>query len=1046
MTMDISARVRLDGSQAAAGAREVASAIGEIAPAATSTVAPTKAAAEANKEMARQQAANAKEVQKLKELLDPTIRAQREFTEQTKLAEVALRQGAITTAQYEKRIKDLATAQKAGASASAAHKAGVQQLGFQLGDFSTQVIGGTNPIIAFAQQAGQAAGALSLMGGTAGTVGTFLSGPFGAIILATVSVVALLGAEFLRTSEATSKASVTADDFASRQDNLANFIDKTTGALIEQNRALLANAIARRQDTIDANNKRSEDLAGDAIGAIRKQAFGFKSSGLGFRTNIDPTLQKALNVGDIEQIDATVQGLARLNPKYKDLARQTGEAAAQTVLLRRKSAELGGEVDKLTGKTAAQGTVTTSLIAKQVALIAATTPLEKAQARRAIVQEGAADADRKGGAALVKFRADLLEAERGVNAAQAAVESARAGKAASRKATVEMGKAERAAEAESRKLEATLTRIVGKFAPAADAARDYATALSDIAKLRAADKITFGEQVQFDAAAKGAFDKASAEQAAAALKDAIRRANPGETLEQSGEEFRRSVDAAADRLQEAARAARHELTDGLDELAQIIGGLFPGGVGGKVGQTINAGKGLFDLLGKRDGNLAKLDTSLQKISKGVGLSDGAAAKIGNIGGKAIQGAAEGALTNSVFAPIAKGLGLKTSKTGAQIGGAIGSALPIPGGAQIGAILGSITGGLLKKASVGKVTLTSATSALNATGNSGSAKAAATEIGGSIQSGLQQIADQLGGGLGSFNVTVGQRNGDYRVTTGTSLKVKKGAKDFDDDAAGANAYAIGIALTQGAVTGLSGAVSKALQSSTDVGKALSEALKVKDLESFIATAADALKEQFASFDRVAKARVDLARQYGVDVIAVEGANAKARSKLVEETLRASVGSLQTLLSDITAGDLFEGSGADKRAALLSEINATRAKVAANEDGATDTLAQLYRTLLGGTRDAFGTAGSEYASDRATVTSGASAVIAAEQKRIADAAAQQAAAQAALEGINAGTSETNDLLAISNARLVEIAGGITNLSSYLAGIGITPGYVGRSVELA
>src|SRR3546814_12990053 len=45
--------------------------------------------------------------------------------------------------------------------------------------------------------------------------------------------------------------------------------------------------------------------------------------------------------------------------------------------------------------------------------------------------------------------------------------------------------------------------------------------------------------------------------------------------------------------------------------------------------------------------------------------------------------------------FAKALGIKQSKTGAAIGGAIGSFVPIPGGAAIGGLIGGTIGGLFK---------------------------------------------------------------------------------------------------------------------------------------------------------------------------------------------------------------------------------------------------------------------------------------------------------------------------------------------------------------
>lgn len=69
---------------------------------------------------------------------------------------------------------------------------GTQQLGMQINDFATSVSTGASPIQAFNQQLGQIGYAMSEMGGTAGKVGAFLAGPWGAAI-----TIATMGLGFL---------------------------------------------------------------------------------------------------------------------------------------------------------------------------------------------------------------------------------------------------------------------------------------------------------------------------------------------------------------------------------------------------------------------------------------------------------------------------------------------------------------------------------------------------------------------------------------------------------------------------------------------------------------------------------------------------------------------------------------------------------------------------------------------------------------------------------------------------------------------------------
>jgi hypothetical protein len=71
-------------------------------------------------------------------------------------------------------------------------------LGFQIGDIGTQLSSGTSPFIVLAQQGPQVANALDGASGAVGKFATFLSGPYGAAVLAATT---LLGAFLLRHKE-----------------------------------------------------------------------------------------------------------------------------------------------------------------------------------------------------------------------------------------------------------------------------------------------------------------------------------------------------------------------------------------------------------------------------------------------------------------------------------------------------------------------------------------------------------------------------------------------------------------------------------------------------------------------------------------------------------------------------------------------------------------------------------------------------------------------------------------------------------------------------
>lgn len=421
-------------------------------------------------------------------------------------------------------------------------------------------------------------------------------------------------------------------------------------------------------------------------------------------------------------------------------------------------------------------------------------------------------------------------------------------------------------------------------------------------------------------------------------------------------------------------------------------------------------EGVFDDL---KGDLKTLFTDIfgdkGLFSKSLGETMGRIAGYGALGGMA------GGLATGAF-------GVRGSGTGGMVGGAIGGAaveelfsktlgsFAGPIGSIAGGIVGSVVGGLLKKTKSGAATITSVDGDATLSGNSSSFKEAASGAADNVQDGLAQIASTLGGAIGAFNVTIGQRHGDWRVREGAgSLKIKKGATEFDDDQAGAIAYAIQLAVSQGAVTGLSAAIDQALRSSPDINEALEEALKVQEVEQMLGGLGSEMAKQFKAFEMQAKERLRIATQYGFDVVAIEARNAEDRADLVNQILTDRVGSLQALLDDFKFGNLAEGSVMDQRNALLAQIAATRADAEAGKDGAADKLASLTRSLVELSRDSLGTAGSEYAADRTTAIDAAEAVIQAENERIKAAQGEQATTNAKLDEANTLATQQVDYLA-------------------------------------
>lgn len=369
---------------------------------------------------------------RLREMLDPAAAAQDRLNrELVDARRVMLAAGA--SAEEVARAEQLLTARTIEtARSSGAAKASMQNLGFQLQDFSVQVVGGTSVLRAFAMQFPQAAGALTGFEGKLGKVGGFLAGPWGIALTLGITLLAGFADKLFESGNAAEKAAEGLKKFQDRQSDIANFIDATTGKLTEQNRTLVLNAVLTRQAQMADNAKAISEQRNTAFrtaGNQQTRAPSYTGSSVGApiaMRQTDPDVQRAIQAaaGNVDKLATSIARLAATSrPDLKPLALDLSTTAGAAILATRENEKLGKELRALNGDTAALGSTTTSAIGRQVALATATTPLARARAQLALVEQGAAAADKAGGVALVKYRTDLTAATKAVNAAEAAQKS-----------------------------------------------------------------------------------------------------------------------------------------------------------------------------------------------------------------------------------------------------------------------------------------------------------------------------------------------------------------------------------------------------------------------------------------------------------------------------------------------------------------------------------------------------------------------------------------------------------------------------------------------
>jgi len=470
--------------------------------------------------------------------IDPAAAAQDRFNKEMAEARSLISAGSITLDQYSAKLVREKAAMDAthssllrGAKSTGAYGQAMSGAAYQVQDFFTQISMGANPINAFAVQGMQLAGQFSSLDNKAGQIARFFMGPWGIAIGGATLAAGMLADKLLDNSEAAKKAEKAMEDFQNRQSDISNFIDLTTGALIEQNRELVINAILLREKRLEENNAEIAASRKAAFSAARvaritnsslEDQMAGERGGTLARAGIDPAIQKIIkDAGDsTEKLTIGLAALAKKRPELRDVVLEISSLGGAAVTAEKDNARLRKELAALGGDTKALATSTATLIAKQVDLATATTPLEKARAQLALVQQGATAADKAGGAALEKYRVELTAATKAVKAAEAAEKSAsthRRDASSQARLTARLEREADATEAQARNLY-TLADAYGASNAAALIAEARVKAESDAIKKRGDIESFVSRQVQLSIVQR----VADSAKSSAAVRDQIR--------------------------------------------------------------------------------------------------------------------------------------------------------------------------------------------------------------------------------------------------------------------------------------------------------------------------------------------------------------------------------------------------------------------------------------------------------------------------------------------------------------------------------------------
>jgi len=231
------------------------------------------------------------------------------------------------------------------------HRQGVQQAGMQLNDFATSVSTGASPLQAFNQQIGQIGYAMSMMGGVAGRIGSFLAGPWGALVIGAAMAVSFFVEKLMAGEKAAAQLEIASSALSSGQSALGDMFDMTSGKIKSNTLETRLNTLAKIENlkataaeqkaTLTSLNKRIQGVGFfnnvmDKLGMI---GTGFYSEGLGSAGGLFPGL-----TGGMAQIDKNRADLVKFS---KDVEKAMSDAEKGVAGADKQIEKLFRRVDKL---------------------------------------------------------------------------------------------------------------------------------------------------------------------------------------------------------------------------------------------------------------------------------------------------------------------------------------------------------------------------------------------------------------------------------------------------------------------------------------------------------------------------------------------------------------------------------------------------------------------------------------------------------------------------------------------------------------------------
>lgn len=335
-----------------------------------------------------------------------------------------------------------------------------RNLGRQIADVGSSLASGSSPFMVLAQQAPQVADALTDMGGKAGKVAAFFSGPWGAALLAAGSVVGVLASSLLSSDDAAKQHEKSAKSLA---DAIRDMTAATKGAIqtsqqAEEQHYREASALAAKAEQARVTTIRMIQAAKARLETADRQSAlpGDPEGGIAAGVTAGATQERQLT-----KLNALLKEQnAQLQTQYANVRR------AAIPRLQREAAEATDQVAAATGRyDRALGKLNERMEAGRITPAQYRSELEKLNRTRDSETEAARKSE----------RATKGDSDAKREAAKAAKEAAQAQK----------------------ELEQALERVVAKFDPLRAIAAETGKTLADIDKLQMAGLINAVDAVAY---------------------------------------------------------------------------------------------------------------------------------------------------------------------------------------------------------------------------------------------------------------------------------------------------------------------------------------------------------------------------------------------------------------------------------------------------------------------------------------------------------------------------------------------------------------------